>query len=168
MREITTNSTEEYNALPEDEKQKRKERFWDCLWDFLLDGWAAGLIMMDDLKDLPDLAYLLNWVYPTGESVSDLYEKDITDQNALERLIESEGNRLFNEGVLKAGEDATTKTWATMSDDRVRDEHWYLDGMEIPINEKFVTYDGDSAYAPGGFENPELNVNCRCWLTLKK
>ena len=123
--------------------------------------------MVDDLKEFPDLIYLLNWVYPTGESVSDLFEKNITDLSGMERLIESEGNRLYNEGVLKAGEGiAKTKTWVTMGDERVRDTHWYLEGMTIPYDEEFVTYDGDSALAPGGFSDPSNNCSCRCWLEI--
>jgi uncharacterized protein with gpF-like domain len=58
------------------------------------------------------------------------------------------------------------KTWVTMRDDRVRETHDYLEGMKIPINEPFVTYDMDEAMYPGGFSLPENNVNCRCTLKI--
>ena len=57
------------------------------------------------------------------------------------------------------------KTWQTMQDDRVRETHDYLEGMTIPLKEKFKTLDMDEADAPGGFTLPENNVNCRCWLS---
>ena len=57
------------------------------------------------------------------------------------------------------------KQWVTAGDERVRDPHAWLDGVIVPIDEKFYV-DGDSAMAPGGFALPELNVNCRCELRL--
>ena len=54
------------------------------------------------------------------------------------------------------------KRWQTMMDDRVRDTHSYLEGMEVPYNEDFWTYDSDHAPAPGMFNRPENNINCRC------
>lgn len=167
VEEIGTDSEEEYFALPEEERERRKDRFWDCLWGWLIDGWAAGLLFIGQDKDIPDLTNILNWVYPRG-TTSDLYDKDITNKESLKRLIESEGNRCFNMGMLEAGKgENVLKTWETMMDDKVRDTHWYLEGMEIPIDEEFITFDGDSALAPGGFENPALNANCRCFLTFR-
>lgn len=86
-------------------------------------------------------------------------------------LLESEYHRVFNEAssetakkiekkVGKKGE----KTWITMRDDRVRDTHEYLENQTVPIEEKFYTFDGDSAYAPGGFSTAGNNSNCRCVL----
>lgn len=57
------------------------------------------------------------------------------------------------------------KTWQTMRDDKVRDTHDYLENRTIPFNERFFTYDGDSAQYPHGFSKAENNVNCRCWVT---
>lgn len=53
-----------------------------------------------------------------------------------------------------------------MMDDRVRDTHSYLEGMEVPYNARFYTYDGDSAEAPGMFSLPENNINCRCVVEI--
>lgn len=55
-----------------------------------------------------------------------------------------------------------------MEDDKVRDTHDYLEGMSVGIDEEFYTYDGDHALYPGGFENAQNNVNCRCFLTYTK
>lgn len=59
------------------------------------------------------------------------------------------------------------KTWATMEDDKVRDAHQYLDGITVPADAEFYTYDGRHAYGPGLFGDPELDINCRCWLEYK-
>lgn len=82
------------------------------------------------------------------------------------RIAETEMHRIANTSALstakKAG--ATKKTWSTMLDERVRSTHDYLEGMSVPIDEDFYTYDGDHASAPGLFDLAENNVNCRCEL----
>lgn len=170
VKEIGADSVEEYEALPIEEKRRRKQRFWDCLWDWLLDGWAAGLLFVGEDKDLPDITRILNWVYPRGETTSDIYDKDITDREKLQRMIEAEANRCFNSGVIEAvrGVKGVMKTWETMGDERVRETHEYLEGMTIPFDEEFVTIGGDSAMAPGMFSDAENNVNCRCWISATK
>ena len=168
VEEIGVDSPEEYYALPVEERKRRKDKFWDCLWDWLIDGWAAGLLFVGKDKDIPDLTYLLNYEYPSG-TVSEIYDRDITDKEKLERMIECEANRCFNSGVLEAGKgENVTKTWETMEDERVRDTHWFLQGKTIPFGEEFVTFDGDSALAPGMFQEAENNVNCRCWVSYKQ
>ena len=170
VEEISVSSVAEYQALSVAERKKRKDKFWDCLWDWLIDGWAAGLLFVGKDKDIPDLTSLLNHVYPRGVTTSDLYDKDITDKDKLTVMIEAEANRCFNEGVIEAGknEKGLMKTWETMGDDKVRLTHEVLEGEKIPFDEKFVTIGGDSALAPGGFEDPENNVRCRCWITLSR
>lgn len=170
VKEIAVTSVAEYEALPIEERRKRKEKFWDCLWDWLIDGWAAGLLFVGEDKDIPDLTHILNYIYPRGETTSDIYEKDVTDPEKLQRMIECEANRCFNSGVIEAvkGAKGVMKTWETMGDERVRDSHEYLEGMTIPFDEEFVTIGGDSALAPGLFSDPENNVNCRCFLSIKR
>lgn len=169
VQEIGTDSEEEWLALPIEERRKRKERFWDCLWDWLIDGWAAGVLFVGEDKDIPDLTSILNWVYPRGETTSEIFDKDVTDKKKLQTMIECEANRCFNAGVIEAGKGTgATKTWETMGDEKVRDTHWFLEGETVPFDEEFVTSDGDSALAPGMFEFPQNNVNCRCWLSLHK
>ena len=94
--------------------------------------------------------------YETGGSLYDI-----------RRIAETDATRIYNQGAVDAvvANNATTTTakrWRTMQDDRVRDTHDYLEGMVIPFNERFYTYDGDSAEYPGGFALPENNINCRC------
>lgn len=168
VEEIGVDSEEEYYVLPAEERKRRKDKFWDCLWDWLIDGWAAGLLFVGKDKDIPDLTYLLNYEYPRG-TVSEIYDRDITDKEKLERMIACEANRCFNSGVLEAGKgENVTKTWETMEDEKVRDSHWFLQGKTIPFEEEFVTFDGDSALAPGMFQEADNNVNCRCWVSYKQ
>lgn len=97
---------------------------------------------------------------------------------AIKRIAETETTRVFNESMFenaKKAEDeangngspegwrSVTKTWMTVGDDKVRDTHSFLDGTTIKLNEKFWTYDGDEAYAPGGFSKASNVINCRCW-----
>lgn len=168
--ELSVSGEEEYNKLPPEEKRRRKERFWDCLWDWLIDGWAAGLLFVGEDKDIPDLTHILNHVYPREVTTSDLYNKDISNPEAFQRFLEAEANRCFNEGVIEAGRGTRglLKTWETMEDEKVRDSHWILQSETIPFDEEFVTFGGDSALAPGMFQEANNNVACRCWLSLKK
>ena len=82
------------------------------------------------------------------------------------RIAETETHRIANTAALDTARRAGArfKTWATMLDDKVRDTHDYLEGVTVGIDDEFITFDGDSASAPGLFELAENNVNCRCEL----
>lgn len=107
------------------------------------------------------------------ERVRDWYESGNGTPDDIIRIIETESHRVYNDSILDVGKQAEKetggvyKTWFTMLDDRVRETHEYLEGETVPYNERFYTFDGDSAMAPGGFSNPQNNINCRCaiWLT---
>lgn len=102
------------------------------------------------------------------ERVSDYFENGGSVED-LTRIAETETHRIANESALKTAVigGATTKQWLTMLDDKVRDTHSPLEGQTIPIDADFYTWDGDKAQAPGLFEYPENNVNCRCELRFK-
>lgn len=107
------------------------------------------------------------------DRVREWYESGNGSADDIIRIIETESHRVYNDSILDVGEQAEAdtggvwKTWFTMMDDRVRETHEYLESETVPYNEKFYTFDGDSAMAPGGFALPENNINCRCaiWLT---
>lgn len=168
--EIVCTSEAEYQALPLKERQRRKDLFWDSLLDWYIDGFAAGLIFIDRDLGLPDPYQFLNITYPNGETVSQIYDKDITNPNEFLRMVEAESNRVWNTGVINAGVGVSGlyKTWETMEDDRVRDTHWVLQSTTIPYEEKFISISGDEAEAPGMFETASENCNCRCYITLSK
>ena len=95
-------------------------------------------------------------------------DRVMTEDTAEEivRIIDTEAHRDYNAGVVNAAEESgmpnLRKRWYTMMDDRVRDTHDYLEGMVVGIDDRFYTYDGDSARYPGDFDDPKNNVNCRC------
>ena len=82
------------------------------------------------------------------------------------RIADTEMHRIANTAALETAKrgGAKSKTWATMLDDRVREQHEWLEGVTVGIDEDFYTDDGDHASAPGLFTLPENNVNCRCEL----
>ncbi len=93
----------------------------------------------------------------------------------MQRLIGNEYHRLYNTGAyetakeLESSEGVTImKKWHTMKDDKVRDTHIYLEGDRVPLDEKFYTWDGDSALYPGGFSKPENCIGCRCTITYEE
>ena len=104
-----------------------------------------------------------------GKTFRDRVTEDTTPEEII-RLIDTEAHRDYNTGVFDAeetsGKTGIRKTWNTMMDDRVRDPHFYLEGMTVGLKDEFYTYTGDSALYPGGFGVPELDINCRCYITL--
>ena len=89
------------------------------------------------------------------------------DVESIMRVAETEIERDYNTGSLDAAKGTglkLNKTWVTMKDDRVRDTHEYLEGVTVPLEERFYTFDGDSALAPGGFSDANNNCHCRCVL----
>lgn len=104
-----------------------------------------------------------------GKTFRERVTEDLTPDEVI-RIIDTEAHRDYNTGVFDAakasGRTDIRKTWWTMMDNRVRETHAYLEGMQVGIDDLFYTEDGDSAMFPGGFSLPENNVNCRCYVTL--
>ena len=107
-----------------------------------------------------------------GETWRDrIYEQlDADSIDGILRIIDTEAHRDYNTGVSDAGEESGVsgikKQWLTMLDEKVRDTHSYLEGVVVNLEDKFYTFDGDSARFPGDFSLPENNVNCRCGIAL--
>lgn len=99
------------------------------------------------------------------ERVEDYFADGGTGDDIV-RIAETEAHRIANTAALEAAKKAGAKykTWVTMLDDRVREQHSYLEGETVGIDEDFYTYDGDHGQAPGLFQTAENNVNCRCEL----
>ena len=126
-------------------------------------------------------------VMPPVDAVMAAVDKDVAGENwrqrvmgyyesggtlyDIQRIAETDATRIYNTGALDAvtangSGVGVNKRWATMLDDRVRDTHSYLEGMVVPYDARFYTYDGDSALAPGMFSLPENNINCRCVIEV--
>lgn len=113
------------------------------------------------------------------QRVSEYLDDDNGTVDDIIRVVDTDMNRIYNDSILNVGERAEDeepedggpkrpkmKTWVTMADDRVRDQHSYLEGMTIPVGRRFYTYTGDSARYPGDFSDPNNNCNCRCRVSL--
>lgn len=155
---------------------KNKKEIIDTLLDLLIIAYVFG---NDDANDFLKTEIEVN----TEEMKDTIYEKiaeknfeervgeyvEFEDVDGLMRVAETEGNRIYNDSVLttarKTGKEIF-KTWITMRDEKVRDTHFYLDALTIPLEDRFYTFDGDSALYPCGFEYPENNCNCRCHIKV--
>ena len=120
------------------------------------------------------------------QRVSEYYDSDSGTVEDVIRVVDTDMNRIYNDSVLDVGEkanagriewsnedlpapdtkDRVMKTWVTMADDRVRDTHDYLEGMTVPVDGRFWTFDSDYARYPGDFQLPQNNINCRCRISL--
>ena len=157
-------------------KKKREEidRFCDYL-EFVLClvyayGWKdaeeiVGIVPFKDGFDDKAVNHEID-----GKTFRDRITEDTTPEEIL-RLIDTEAHRDYNTGVYDAAEQSgktgIRKRWNTMLDDRVRDPHAYMEGMLVGLNDEFYTYTGDRTLYPGGFGVPELDINCRCYITLQ-
>lgn len=154
-------------------KQEKLKEFCDYL-EFVLCliyayGWQdaeeiVGIVPFKDGFDDKSVNLEID-----GKTFRDRITEDSTVEEII-RIIDTEAHRDYNTGVYDAadssGKQGVRKKWFTMLDDRVRDSHQYLEGMEVGLHDAFYTDDGDSALYPGGFSLPENNVNCRCVVTL--
>lgn len=163
--------------------EQAKRKFEECLFWFYVDGFSSGVLMTGEDTPMPNGYEFLDIRYPDGETVEEKFRKHFEGGNAekLATLMDSEAHRMWNTGTMaSAGAEidketgipsASTgkplkKTWRTMMDEKVRDQHWMLEGKTIPMDEEFVTADGDYGLAPGMFQTAENNANCRCILLL--
>jgi len=126
-----------------------------------------GYRLLDDTYDTGRITEVIDLRLKDGKNwrdrLTDHLEKG-DDVAPIMAMVESECERDANTGSLDKAWDSgldLTKTWQTMLDDRVRETHDYLEGVTVGVHDKFYTFDGDSADAPGGFDLAENNVNCR-------
>lgn len=132
-------------------------------------GNMLGYDVEADIEDMYEALFVLY----DGKTWEDRYDehKENNDKGGMKNLINSECHRVYTKGgqdgadkVSYATDREIYKTWLTMLDNKVRDTHQYLEGMTIPSDEDFWTYDGDHAPQPGGFFDVSNNANCRCIL----
>ena len=179
-------------SLKPSELMEQKKRAVDTVWDFLEYCYVLGLRtateevgqLAEDVK--PFLPQDYDDLNDEQKKVADqeIYRKfdnkdfrdrvseyaEVGNASDIIRVVETDGNRVYNYGGLNGAKDngAKFKTWNTMEDFKVRDSHDFLAGITVPLEDKFVTYDGDEASYPGDFSNPSNSINCRCWLTFGK
>lgn len=108
------------------------------------------------------------------QRVTEYLEDEKATTEDIMRVATTDSHRVYNEAMWNVAEKESEqgkviyKRWETMLDDRVRETHAYLEGETIPLNERFYTFDGDSAMHPGGFTDPANDCGCRCRLVLTR
>ena len=160
-----------WSGKPPDRK-KRKE-FCDWLEFVLCHVYAYGWQGVEDILGPIHVDWNGDVETVNLEIDGKTFRDRIMDENTAEeilRVIDTEAHRDYNAGAFNAarasGKPNLRKRWNTMMDDRVRDPHSYLEGVEVGLNDLFYTYTGDSALYPGGFGVPELDINCRCTISI--
>lgn len=171
-------TVEDIMSKTADERKGYKEFLEDEILDLLILSYVFGnkdgneMLSTDIAIDRDSLD---SSVYKkiNGENWKDRFDNYFESGTAddIMRVADTDSHRIYNDAVLNVGDKAegnVYKTWQTMLDDRVRDTHDYLEGMTVPISERFYTFDGDSARYPGDFDDPANNVNCRCGIVLTR
>lgn len=167
-----------YSADP----KQRVKTVTDELFSILVEAYLMGIDHASDMMKsflVVDQERMESAVYAViaGETFADRAENHVRNGNvaALQTLAESEYHRVYNTAVsdgvteyIRETGAVVEKVWLTVGDDRVRDTHEDLQGVSVGVNDRFYTFDGDSALFPGGFANAQNNVNCRCWLEYRR
>ena len=163
-----------------EQKKKASEDLFDELLDLMIyycilarDDLIADLGVSVTVGDDTDRMYETIMKRIDGKNLRDRVTEEVGSgtPGTFRRLVDSEAHRNYcttadetAEKILSAMGWSGTKTWQTMLDDKVRETHSYLQSATVPITEEFYTFDGDHAPYPGGFQDVENNVNCRCFL----
>lgn len=179
---------DEINALEEQARKAKEEAANgnpEKATKELIDS-VTDLFEMDYFYGVQDVSMQLGVsIDPDFREVSDAINKKIAGKDYIERINEymangtaadiarvigTDAHRIYNQAMFDAARrgGATSKTWRTMLDPRVRDPHDFLEGITIPMDAEFITYTGDRAKAPGMFGVPDLDIGCRCWLEFSK
>lgn len=173
----------------DDGKMRSKEDYEDIideLLDFFLLAYANGVQAANtdlgtDIKPTVSEAESAINESVAGktwrERVREYYESG-GDEYDIQRIAETDMTRIYNTAVLDVAAEAARKDakagtksnirkrWNAVMDDKTRETHFFLDGVTIPLDAYFVSFDGDQALAPGLFTKPENVINCRCVCEL--
>lgn len=162
-----------FNGKQKPEK-KKVEEFCDYL-EFVLClvyayGWhdaeeIVGIVPFKDGGDTETVNLEIE-----GKTFRERVTEDSSYEEVL-RIIDTESHRDYNTGVYEAAEESgvpVMKRWNTMLDDKVRETHQYLEGIEVGLDDLFYSESGASALYPGGFGDPEEDCGCRCYVTLTR
>lgn len=167
-----------YAEVENESLEVQRKRMCDWFDEMLIDAYIAGLQSTGlpiDPVFYPQEADRILHKEIDGKTYTDrlITHLENGDIGRIENLAESESHRVSEAGAYETanqyqdGVGNVEKVWSTMEDNRVRDTHDFLDGVGVPLNTLFFTFDGDSARYPGDFYLAENNTNCRCWLRYR-
>jgi hypothetical protein len=167
----TTESDEKVETTEEEVQQYAEEQLQrvEQVNETTKKELAAAILLALLLKDDDDDdANILLKVSLLKTAITAVFVYTLTKR--LKSIAEVESQSAYNAGVYFSGQraGATTKTWLTRKDDRVRSAHRTLEGKTIPLGEGFkaggaiLRFPGDPLAPPG------LTINCRCLLRFGK
>ena len=150
-----------------------EDEFEDILiMSYLLGSRAAGeMLGIDATPSVDDMEKAINKKI-AGKTWRERLREQLGRGGTVEdimRIAETESHRDTNEAIYDIARDSglvVLKTWETMEDDRVRDQHEEIQGQTVPFDDVFVTWDGHEARFPGDFGVADLDVNCRCYISV--
>lgn len=81
-------------------------------------------------------------------------------------IAEHEAQTAYNAGVYFGSKQigASTKTWISSKDARVRSEHRLLDGKSVAVGSAFNINGLDIRFPGDPLSSPQMTINCRCRL----
>ena len=171
-----TDSLQAVSQADREPKRVEVDKLLDDALDFLLIAYfngsqdAAEMLGIEAEPSIEEAKEAINTKI-AGKTYADRLREyaPLGDIEAIIRVLDTDMTRVYNTGGLNTAKanGAKTKTWHTMLDDRVRDTHEPLEGVTIPIDADFYTWDGDHAQQPSEFTKAENNVNCRCFLSYR-
>lgn len=141
-------------------KEIAGKTFEQRVYEYSIEGNVENIIRVAET----DMARIYNQAVLDAAHAAQEAARRQKQQEQAQQTVE-EGGGQVEEGTAYDG-SPLSKTWVTMLDEKVRDTHQYLEGMTVPLDDEFYTYDGDHAQAPGGFTAAQNNVGCRCQLDI--
>ena len=150
----------------------------------VVDNPIAGLTLNDTLeKNRKNIIWDIKREIGIGLTQGDRYEtmaKRISksldsDYKKAIRIVRTETGRVREKAHLESAkeinqalENGTTdkrliKTWKSMKDGSVRDQHVKMNGITVGIDEMFILPDGNKTSAPKQSGIAEHDINCRCF-----
>lgn len=82
------------------------------------------------------------------------------------RVIEDTKFNVFEE-INKVNNIKVVKVWYTMNDERVRDTHQAMEGVEVDFDKEFTLPSGATCLYPKASGMPSEDINCRCYCEYK-
>ena len=162
-----------FNGKQKPEK-KKVEEFCDYLEFVLCLVYAYGWHDAEEIVGVVPFKDGIDTETVNADIAGETFRERITEDKSYEevlRIIDTESHRDYNTAVYTAAKTSgvpVKKMWNTMLDDKVRETHQYLEGIEVGLDDLFYSVSGASALFPGGFGDPEEDCNCRCFVTLTR
>ena len=144
------------------------------LFSLWVDNYGLTLCMTINDTTKKELRKVLSEALDAGDSIEVQKKKLIEAANDVftedkkwraELIARTESCSTINAGsnILYQSEGVQNKMWISVRDDRTRDQHLAMDGVVIPMGEKFELPNGDVMEYPGDPSGSADNVcNCRC------